>query len=140
MHIVKGSNRIVFIGKKYTIKLPRIAPRQVARDASLATSSFFRCWKNLSIKESIKITMGMWKTTPQSIVGIKANFREWKHSRKLGISVVPTKFSFLGLFNVMDTAQPWDMSEEKLRLTILLSTKRGTRRKTRKISGGTTGG
>ena len=115
MHIIKGSNRIVFIGKRYTIKLPRIAPRQVAREASLATKGFFRCLKTLPIKESIKIPLEIWRATSQSTVGIKANLREWKYSKKLGISVVPTRFSFLGLFNVMDTAWPWHMLQKNLR-------------------------
>jgi hypothetical protein len=115
MHIVKGTNRVVFIGKKYTIKVPRIAPRQVVREASLVTRSFFRCIKDLSVKESINVSFGIWKTTSQTTAGIRANFREWKYSKKLGISVVPTRFSFLGLFNVMDTAWPWHMTQRYLR-------------------------
>ena len=115
MHIVKGTNRVAFIGKKYTVKLPRIAPRQVVREVSLVTRSFFHCCKKLSIKESIKVTLGIWRTVPQGTAGIKANFKEWKYSKKLGSSVVPTRFSFLGLFNVMDTAKPWHMSQKYLR-------------------------
>ncbi|MDD4179620.1 MAG: hypothetical protein PHH14_06210 [Candidatus Margulisbacteria bacterium] len=98
MNIIKGTNRIAIVGKSYTIKFVRIPFRAAIREVvSIAKNYHKYNWK--AAKLAIKLTEfnGPFR-------GIWANYREWSASAQLGDNVVPTRFSFLDLFNVVETA------------------------------------
>ena len=46
--------------------------------------------------------------------GIFENWREAHYSKTLGEIAVPTRFSFLGIFNIQDTAQPHNLKARDL--------------------------
>jgi hypothetical protein len=46
--------------------------------------------------------------------GFFENWREAQYSETLGEIAVPTRFSFLGIFNIQDTAQPHDLQDRDL--------------------------
>lgn len=103
MRIVKGTNRIVFVGKKYAFKLPKVTPRMIAQDVY---DSFAGTWHGLSHSSLKDIFAGRMNvpSRSESFAGIRANILEKRFSARLGDIVVPTRFSLFGLINVIDHA------------------------------------
>lgn len=100
MKIRFGIGRIAIITKRYTLKLPKVDPRQIYRDVrELAKAPdligfYFRDSADYD-----------WSFRNSVTVGFSENWVEARASRVLGDAVVPTVFSFLGIFNVQRTAR-----------------------------------
>ena len=105
MQIIKGTNRIAFVGKRYAFKVPKVTPRMLVQDVY---DSFAGTWHGLTHAKLKDIFAGRSNTTPraESLEGIRANILEKRFSSKLGDIVVPTRFSLFGVVNVMDAAAP----------------------------------
>ncbi len=100
MEIRFGTRRVAIITKRYTFKLPKIDPREIYQDArELAKAPsligfYFR-----------RSTDYDWSFRNSVTAGFSENRVEARSSGALGDVVVPTVFSFLGIFNVQRTAQ-----------------------------------
>ena len=90
MRVLKGTTRIALIGNKYTIKLPRVYSKTLLADI-----------KTLGEKGKL---IPLFRLYGLIFRGIKSNFWEFYGSLKLGDIVMPTRFSFFGIFNIQDTA------------------------------------
>ena len=104
MRIASGSARMVVVGKRYAVKVANINFSNAIKDFR------WRVRKRLPLK--------IYFSRPPEVLGgiqyhllrgICENRREARFSKILGDIVVPTRFSFLGIFNVQETAGPHNL-------------------------------
>jgi hypothetical protein len=97
MKIITATTRIAIVGKWYTLKIARV-PVKAATQELIGIARDYYHDRNIG-KLRIKLSehQGPFR-------GIWANWREWSHSFSLGENVVSTRFSLLGIVNIIDTA------------------------------------
>ena len=110
MRVAVGTARIAFIGESHTLKIPRIYPiegtKQLIRVAKEGISI---------IKRELKYHIDAPGTFKYLLLrGIQENRREYRLSQRLQGLVVPTRFSFLGIFNIQATAKPHNLTVKEL--------------------------
>jgi len=92
MRIAKGTTRIALIGKRYTLKIPKVYGKTLLDDIKV----FSRKGRFTTVAKLHRLTLE----------GVKSNLWEFYGSLRLGEIVVPTRFSFFGIFNIQDSASP----------------------------------
>ena len=110
MRIAKGTARIAVIGDRYTVKIANIHLRlglmclySHGRRGAKSLVSYI----NWPIDSSASFKYHF-------IRGISENRREYRTSKALGDIVVPTRFSFLGILNIQETAEPHNLTPKSL--------------------------
>lgn len=110
MRIERGTARIAIIGDLYTLKIANIHLRSglkclwhYGRGGAKALKSYF----SFPIDSPVAFKY-------QFVRGVSENLREFRTSKTLGDIVVPTRFSFLGIFNIQETAKLHNLSQRLL--------------------------
>jgi hypothetical protein len=99
--IYRGTDRMALVGERFTVKLPIISLKLVIKDINTTMKMLAKA-KNPLETISANIKLG---GVNGSFKGVVANSIEMKYSRQLREFVVPTRFSFFGFLNIMDTAE-----------------------------------
>lgn len=104
MKIEIGRTRLALVGRAYTLKLPRINLTGPARSIKfILKRGGERNWNSL-VDYFAAPTDRSHSFRHDLFSGIAANRREARLSGQLQDVVVPTRFSFLGILNIQDTA------------------------------------
>jgi hypothetical protein len=104
MKIEIGLTRLALVGRSYTLKLPRINLIGPARRVkNILKREGEGKWHSLA--DYFAAPTDRWHSFRHDLFkGIAANWREARLSAQLQDVVVPTRFSFLGILNIQDTA------------------------------------
>lgn len=103
VNIKHGSTRITVSGKRLTAKIAKIE----AGIAYAHISGMIRSRRWNELREYVTEYWDDSRSLSSCLFdGVVANMREARHSTQLGEVVVPTYFSFMGIFNIMPTSQP----------------------------------
>lgn len=136
MRIVRGTARIAIVGNRYTLKLANVHLQEglaslvgkVKFEAKAAVCLIPDSYKFGALEKRSLMGRGAFRaiinyfTRPEGrhnfryyfLRGLLENLREAHYSETLGEIAVPTRFSFLGAFNIQDTAQPHNLKERDL--------------------------
>lgn len=116
MKIAKGTSRIAISCENYTAKLPRFHP-DALRILPTRLKEFFDIYhlKGEFLRKYFLNPEDENAFQKEQIRGLLANLRESKWSKALGNLVVPTRYSFLGLVNIQETAKVPQLPENELR-------------------------
>jgi hypothetical protein len=98
MRITNGTTRFVLIGKKYTVKVAKFHALRTVKEL------VYRARRGESINFVTEPETKKESFRDLFLGGMISNLRERRFSPLLGTLVVPTRFSFLGVFNVQETA------------------------------------
>jgi len=107
MRIVAGTKRLAIVGNTYTVKVPN--PSVGVFIKKTATAVFEeQILSRTRSKEKREIFQFIQYMFSQCITADwEKNCIEYKRSSEYGELAVPTLFSFLGLLNIQETAQPF---------------------------------
>jgi hypothetical protein len=104
MKIEIGLSRVALVGRSYTLKLPRInLTGSAKRIKNILKRGGGRKWGAL-VDYFVAPTDRWFCFRHDLFKGIAANRREARLSGQLQDVVVPTRFSFLGILNIQETA------------------------------------
>ncbi len=106
-----GKTRTVYVGQRYSVKVPKIPFKDAKNELLGIGRDYYRTRSFATVKVRLSLTemQGPFR-------GWFANYREAQYSKQLGENVVPTIFSFLGIFNIMPTVTPFDI--DRITLTL----------------------
>jgi len=106
MRIKRGRTRIAIVSERMTLKIPNIPLGKAVRKLSSELRGIAQdCWqmKQWPTKAFLKVEV-VSREPFIHFFGFTANRLEARNSVALGEMVVPTRYSFLGILNVMETA------------------------------------
>jgi hypothetical protein len=111
MEIKHGSCRTAFVGERVTVKVPKVHVRNAATLLREALET-----RNLAFIKSVVLGRDdeLFTLSENLLKGWLENLREARGSAELKGVVVPTRFSVLGVINVMDTAEDIHIGELEL--------------------------
>ena len=105
MKIEKGTSRIAIVGECATLKIPKLRLGLVISGIKDAIERH-RLPKYLTGNEKNTLSLAN-----HLLRGWLENWREWRLSKEIAGTVVPTRFSIFGIINLQDTAPNVDSLE-----------------------------
>jgi hypothetical protein len=116
MRIKIRTDLIHITGKKYIVKIPRMPSLRAAYGEIEQLGSLclpeIRNGDIKGLKKTIRAGLDFWKICGP-FTGFYVNHAEWKCSKLYPESVVPVRFSFFGLINVLDRPKMLRCSSER---------------------------
>ena len=111
MKVHFGSNRVAVIGNRLTVKIAKIRHKQALGDIL----ALIRDPHPILIRHYfLSMDNTFANFTNVFLQGFIENLVEAKYSKQLGDVAVPTRFSFLGVLNVQETAQEHELDGEQI--------------------------
>lgn len=102
MKIEKGTSRIAVVGEHVTLKFPQI-------HGTVAFKYLIKAIRTGKLRRYLTGSEKLASLRGQLLRGWLENWREWRLSKEITETIVPTRFSIFGIVNLQDTAPDADL-------------------------------